>query len=261
MKRFLVACAFFAGPHLAAKAADSAEERTQLQEADRLFGMHCASAGEKIAHTVENVDGIFLMKLRRSSVNFDRQFDLDDPYGSDYAGMGYINGFLRASYDVKVLGNPTFPPQRRSAYPRGFQYVEAVDPDDGQRYRYQGRGEEPWQTDKHYLKGYFRFAGERYPATAARPRYGVTYDDISTHEDRGHWIAGSSLKIVDLDTGEVIAERIGYMMDRAQGSRGGGRAPWLIAANNACPRFGTGRGSSDQIGQTTRFVEKVLRPK
>jgi hypothetical protein len=87
----------------------------------------------------------------------------------------------------------------------------------------------------------------------------VTYDDISTREEREYWIAGSSLKVIDLHANEIIAERVGYMVDWAQGSRVGGRAPWLLATQQACPKF-PGRHSVAQLGQTKEFVEKVLKP-
>lgn len=147
---------------------------------------------------------------------------------------------------------------------RGYRYVDAIDPKDGKRYRYTGRIEEPWQTDKHYLKGYTRFVLDKFPAPNPPPRYGVTYDDISTREERDYWIAGSSLKVIDLKNNEVIAERIGYMMDRGQGNTSGGRAPWLWAANYACPAFrpsDAGQpGFSYQAGQTRKFVTKTLNP-
>ena len=97
------------------------------------------------------------------------------------------------------------------------------------------------------------------PAPGKPPRYGVTYDDISTREEREYWIAGSLLKVIDLQTNEVIAERIGYMVDWAQGSQAGGRSPWLLATRQACPKF-LGEHFSTQIGQTEKFVEKVLKP-
>lgn len=79
-----------------------------------------------------------------------------------------------------------------------------------------------------------------------------------THEDRENWIAGSSLKVIDLQTEEVIAERVGYVLDRGQGESRAGRSPWLLAASTACPAFpGPHAG---QVGQTARFVEKVLIP-
>jgi hypothetical protein len=58
-----------------------------------------------------------------------------------------------------------------------------------------------------------------------------------------------------------MAERIGYMMDRGQGSTAGFREPWSYAANNACPSFGEWHGSAAQIRQAQAFTEKVLKPK
>ena len=105
-------------------------------------------------------------------------------------------------------------------------------------------------------------------ACSPAPRYGVTYDDISTREERDYWIAGSWLKVIDLKTNEVVAERIGYMMDRGQGNTSGGRAPWLLAADNACPSFfrnpnlpPNGHGSRAQSRQAQDFVEKTLKPR
>lgn len=89
----------------------------------------------------------------------------------------------------------------------------------------------------------------------------MTYDDISTREERDYWIAGSSLKVIDLQTDEVIAERVGYMIDWAQGITVGGRSPWLLAADNACPEFSARHGATSQMFQSVRFVNKALKPK
>jgi hypothetical protein len=240
------------------------EYKQRLAKAKAMFAERCKTSGEKIHKTVENVEGIYLMKIR-TSTNFAEQFTLDDPYGHDSTDDQYLLNFLQGFYHQR-----NEPPVAGSPPRTGFHYIEAIDPKDGQRYRYTGRVEEPWQTDKHYLQGYTRFVLDKAPATGPAPRYGVTYDDISTHEEREYWIAGSSLKVVDLQTNEVIAERIGYMVDLGQGSQAGARSPWLYAANNACPGFqwnpnfpidpSNGGGASEQPGQTLIFVEKVLKP-
>jgi hypothetical protein len=228
--------------------------------AQRLFKQRCESAGEKIKRTVDNVEGIFVLKLRPAHVNFGDQFVMDDPYGSDLPGEDYLQTFLREFYDVRLLAAQPAQKQTRSMLPSGYSFVEAIRPTDNVRHRYTGRVEEPWLNNKHYLKGYKRFAMNSKPAPGYAPRYGVDYHDISTAEDRKLWIAGSSLKVIDLQTGEVIAERIGYMYDPAQGYAGGGRSPWLLAANYACPSFGSPHGATFQDGQALRFVEKVLHP-
>ena len=251
--------AFLIGLSLLVSACGSGPGTPRLSErqikAQAMFAERCKTAGEKIHKTVENVDAIYLLKLRPHEINLGDQFKLDDPYGSDLLGSGYIVSFLRGSYEANIRSAKNSP-----GPPEGYLYVEARDPQDGKRYRYTGRIEEPWQTNKSYLKGYTRFVLDRSPAAGPAPRYGVTYDDISTREEREYWIAGSSLKVIDLQTNEVIAERVGYMMDWAQGSRAGGRSPWLLAANNACPAFAPRHGFSAQRRQTQRFVERVLRP-
>lgn len=197
------------------------------------------------------------MKLRPNEINYGDQFKLDDPYGRDLGGLGYIESFMKGQYAATHIADQG---QSTANWPQGYPYVEAQDPKDGKRYRYTGRLEEPWQKNKNYSQGYLRFVLDKSAVIGAPPRYGVTYDDISTREEREYWIAGSSLKVIDLQTNEVIAERIGYMVDWGQGDRSGGRSPWLFAANNACPQFGDVHGASAQPAQTTRFVEKVLKP-
>jgi len=234
------------------------EQAARLAKAEALFQERCKTAGEKIHRTVPNVDGIFLMKIRPSKSNYSDQYQMDDPYGDDLGGSGYIGSFVHGSFDRNNVGTGSIVP---GAPPRhGYRYVEAIDPKDGKRYRYTGRIEEPWQYNKSYLQGYKRFVLDKAPTKGKSPRYGVTYDDISTREEREYWIAGSSLKVIDLKTNEVIAERIGYMMDRGQGNTSGGRAPWLLAENNACPVFAPRHASTSQSYQTLDFTEKVLNP-
>jgi len=210
------------------------------------------------------VEGVYLLKLRPQEINYGNQFALDDPYGSDLGGDGYIESFVRGSYQANTTGTsaPGSPPRL------GYLYVDAVDPKDGVRYRYTGRLEEPWQTNKSFLKGYVRFVLDKVVAPGPAPRYGVVYDDLSTREEREYWIAGSSLKVIDLQTHEVLAERVGYMVDLFQGSSAGGRAPWLWAADHACPgffrnpeRLARGPAFAVQARQAQDFVEKVLKPK
>ena len=229
--------------------------RTMWQE-------RCKKSGEFIHKTVDGVEGVILLKLRPDEFNRDDQFKMSDPYGQDMdtRGREYIESFLRDSFQGG-RSHDTLPPRQRMAY----LFVEATDPTDGKRYRYTGRVVDRWETDKSYLKGSLEFISDKQPAPATSARYGVTYEDISTRQEREYWIAGSSLKVIDLQTGEVMAERIGYMYDRGQGNRSGGRAPWLFAADNACPPFRRpdrtlSPASASQSYQTVDFVEKVLRP-
>jgi hypothetical protein len=236
-----------------------------------MFKERCQKAGEKIYRTADNVEGVFLLKIRPDRINFGSQFELSDPYGDDLGGDGYILTFLRGSFQANTRGTPA-----PGSPPRiGYHYVEAIDPAAGKRYRYTGSMKDVDIVSSIGMGGDGRtkyrvtkFAIDKVPASDKPPRYGVTYDDISTREEREYWIAGSSLRVIDLQTNEVMAERIGYMMDRGQGSRAGDSQPWLFAADNACPDFHrfpgsgiVGPGFAAQARQTTDFVEKVARPK
>ncbi len=246
--------------------------RERQATAMRMWQERCDTrAGVRIDRTAENVEGILLLKLRLRT-NFSDQFALDDPYGSDSTGDQYIKNFLRGFYHQRDEKPAEGAPPRA-----GYRYVEAIDPADGKRYRYTASVKEVEYTSSVLVGGdgktKFRtkdFVLDKVPAAGKPPRYGVTYEDISTREEREYWIAGSSLKVIDLETNEVMAERIGYMVDRYQGSRAGGRRPWLFAADYACPTFqfnplrpltrGGGGGAGSQPGQTLIFTEKVLRP-
>lgn len=183
----VAACAAAGGTQLT-----GVEERgARLAKAEAMFAERCKKAGVFIHRTAENVEGIFLMKLRPQGINYGNQYAMDDPYGRDFGGDAYIRSFLNGFFEAN----------------------------------YQ-RPDEP-RTNR---------------------------------EEREYWIAGSSLKVIDLQTSEVMAERIGYMMDRGQGDRNSGRSPWLFAADHACPAFSSTHGAAAQINQTEKFVEKVLKP-
>lgn len=240
---------------IAPVSAEAESARTRLKTAEAMFQERCKTAGEKIYKTVDNVESVFLMKLRPKKKNFNDQYLMDDPYGMDVTGEGYIASFLMGRNARGSLA-------QEDGVTGGYRYVEAVDPQDSSRYRYMGRVDEPWRYDNSYSKTYKRFVLDRVPTTGPMPRYGVTYDDISTQKDREYWIAGGSLKVIDIQTKEIIAERIGYMMDRGQGNTSGERSPWLLAARNACPSFPVTSGGHPFKGyQTRNFVEKVLHIK
>lgn len=232
------------------------QKHSKLDEAYRRYEEHCKTAGVKITRTVENVEGLLLMKLRPDKVNFGDQYAMDDPYGRDMGGNGYIESFLEGK-------NPAGYLDVKNLVRSGYRYVDVVDEKDGKRYRYTGQAEEAVKRDPSYATGYYVFVLEKTLAIPPYPRYGVTYDDISTREDRDHWIAGSSLKVIDLEASEVIAERVGYIVDPGQGNISGGRSPWIIALDYACPNlFKYGKAGPGEhaypLDQARNFVEKVL---
>ena len=242
-----------------ATGSDTASPQTRLAKAQAVFAGHCKGAGEKIYRTESSVQGVVLLKGRPADLNYGDQFMLDDPYGSDFGGERYVASFLRSTDPGPnaVLKKPL----------AGYKFVEAIDPNDKLTYRYTGSVRDIEVTDSVSMGGTGstrkskEYVLDRILIPAWTARYGITYDDISSPEDREYWIAGSSLKIIDLQTHEVVAERTGYMIDLGQGSNTGARSPWLMAADHACPSFYSApNGAFFQIGQSARFVKSVLRP-
>lgn len=248
------------------------QQTTKRQSAVDLFKERCKSAGIKIHKRVENVDGVMLIKVRFQPSSSTDQFTLSDPYGDDGVDDLYIRTFLR-NYDSH---NGTTK-RDKPPYRRGFKFIEVQNEQTGHIDQYTGawsliarklpNGASLKPDDDGLRK---EFVLSKRIVTTPQAHYGVTFDDISTWTDRSFWIAGSSLKIIDLKTKEVIAERIGYMMDVGQGNNSGGRQPWSRAAANACPDFKDRLESqkilkdlppySYQRMQTTDFVESVLIP-
>ncbi|MDB5794952.1 MAG: hypothetical protein JWR25_1331 [Noviherbaspirillum sp.] len=212
--------------------------KAKLDAAMAHFNMRCKSAGEKIFSTADDVAGILLMKIRPAEMNYSDQFRLDDPYGRNCGGKNCIASYL---FDGRMV--PDRPGPNASLRPsnaRLYDYVDVIDETTSQRFRY--TKDSPHAPLKRTI------------TSENPPRYGVTWEDISTPEDRQFWVAGGSLKIVDLETNDVIAERRGYLLDRGQGSTAGFRSPWTWAraSSNVCPLV---------AGHNEAFVLKILRLK
>ncbi len=264
----LVAFAYPVVRHAQLQQVQSNESQARLDAAMALFAERCRTAGERIVRTVEGVEGVVLMKWRPERTNYADQFKLDDPYGRDCGGEDCIGLLLR------VTGGAKFNPEEAARHQAGYRFVETTDPRDGKRYRYTAHLAHGWSQEaieRHTRENgsnvpaySYRFKIDRVPIDNFSARYGMTWEDISTREDRGHWIAGSSLKVVDLQTNEIIAERIGYMVDQGQGSQTGFRSPWLFAQQTACPEFPPiGQYDPRRLrsgAETQNFATKVLNP-
>jgi hypothetical protein len=237
----------------------------KLKKAEAHFEMRCKTAGERIVRTVDNVEGVVWMKWRdKPDVNDDYdQYKLSDPYGRDCTAESCIEQLL--SLD-STQGRFAQEVERR----RGrYRFVDSINPADGKKYHYVGAMVPRWSDEsvakyraekgKDVDDDVYWFKHTKTEITGFSARYGITWDDISTRDDRDHWIAGGSLKLIDMKTNEVIAERVGYMIDRGLGSKTGFRSPWTMARRSACPPFPGGMHRYPATDNVL-FVLKVLRP-
>jgi hypothetical protein len=250
------------------------QAKGRLDKAMALFELRCKTAGEKITRRIEDVEGVVWMKWRSDETNRRDQFKLDDPYGGDCGGKDCIASLLRVTSGAEKN------PEDASRHKTGYRFVESTDPKSGSRLRYSAAIKVTHVRTADQIEQYkknsagvdpgpnvYGFGLDEQPIGAYTARYGITWDDLSTREDREHWIAGSSLKVIDLQSNEVMAERIGYMVDRGQGSEAGGRQPWSFAQQDACPEFpqigptDPRRRRSHTGDQMRSFVTKALQPK
>ncbi|MBK7017330.1 MAG: hypothetical protein IPH39_17575 [Sulfuritalea sp.] len=247
--------------------------KARMTDGKALFEEKCANvAGEKIYKTVPDVEGLLLLKVRPQAGErewADRMWP-GAAFAVEPTGEGFLNTFLGAEIPLghppgsPYFGKPPSEEMRGSITPRaskdlrsidrpGYRYVDVLDEKDGKRYRYSGRWDEPWQTDKSYLKGYIKFYLDKTPAPDPAPRYAVTYEDHVVPEERALWLASSTVKVIDRQTNEVLGEMTRYAWS-AGAPTSANPSPWLSAY--ACPK------SKGLSGYATRmFVDQVLIPK
>ena len=210
--------------------------KERYAKAKALFDKRCETAGENIYKTVENVEGIQLLKVRQyesGEGQFESGAAAHEGYGDDY-----IHAFLLFERDdAKFPGRNLAQDLSTTTLP-GYRFVDVVDATDQKRYRYT-------LTPERRLK--------REETSAPAPRYGVTFDDINIPSEREYWVAGSTVKVIDLTTKATLGEFKRYVIEPGQGSRAGQRTPWLFAVG--C-NMKSGYGSFS----TRLFTDQVLKP-
>lgn len=246
------------------------EKEIKREEAHAYFKERCKSAGIFIYQKLSGIDTIYLINTRpyrqgaldapgasegmvpQDGRPMDGKYDVVDPYGFDYDPMREIDGPRR--YSLSFIGGQ----RDTNSSKRFFKAVELRDSRDGKLYQYTGE----YKPVPHGNRTRMQFYDVKKEVSKIKARYGIKFKDISTAEDRFHWVAGSALSIIDLATNQVVATRIGYMWDAGMGFTGAGRKPWLMAEGNACPAFkprGSGRWTS-RNGQSAAFAIQVLNP-
>jgi len=196
------------------------------REAWAYFKKKCdTEAGEKIYKTFTGVKSVLVVKPLPAATEKDLfdQFWYGDPYSAPAHSQ-------RGKLEILRLASTTAPASF-GKQGSGYESVEAVltGKDGNQRFiRYA------------YNKG----KSEHSEQIIDRPvsRFGISWDDVSTPEDRKYWVAGSRLSIIDLTDKSIVAERIGYFIEGGFGSRSGQRRPWLTSRGpgTTCPSIRNG---------------------
>ena len=220
------------------KAAEKeAEWRKRYEPAKARFDQLCQNAGEKIYRTADNVDGILLLKVRGDDEKYQDSFYNprkdqmweDAAVESDWFRNGYIDGFL--PYTMRNFQSSS-----------GYTYVDVLQKDNS-IIRYSG----DWQITLNHP--FHTEPNPKFPA-----RYAVTYENDISWENRKHWIAGTTIKIIDTKTNELMAEKTMYAFVPELGYSKYEQNPNPWGRGQRCPS----ENSYEQ--RTATFILKVLFP-
>lgn len=272
----LIAAACWSFPLHAYDPLNRAEYLAKIKEAEAYYKEKCEKvAGIKIYKTVPDVEGVLLMKIRPNRT--DRE--LADPmwpgaaFGTELRGDSYIESFLGYEHSSSADGSPITPTHRgyintdkRPGGLPGYRWVEVIDPKDGLRYRHTGskkavrkqdtnaKGVQmAMAKDPNYDLNVYQWSLDKTPSpTKTPPRYAVTFEDHVIPDERALWVASSTVKVLDLQTNEVLGEMTRYAMSYIHAPRYS--MPWLN--HSICPLTNGGPSVS-----TRQFVDQILIPK
>ena len=212
------------------------------QEAWAYFKKMCDErSGEKIYKVFSGVKSVLIAKPLPPAT----EKDLFDQYwyGDPYSGGQDDRAKASAVQLIGTLESRGIA-AKTPADQTGFQFVEVIeDGTTGKRYvKYAQPDPRQWAVRTEIEKPVSRF--------------GISWEDISTPNDRKYWVAASRLRIVDLQDNTIVAERIGVLIEGGFGSTAGQRRPWLTSRgpSTTCPRV------ESLFYQDRYFIQKVLNP-
>jgi hypothetical protein len=215
------------------------ERRAYRQAAYDYFHKKCAEDSGRFVYkpVLEPQDSVYMMKPRKAATSeeLQDQFWMGDPYGASIGDMVGLYELLQGS----TLGKKNL-----SKIP-AFNFIETHDFENQNKlWRYSlkptGRMLPGRSSDDPKI---IEVKPSRDSIESIQSRYGYTWDDLSTQEDRHFWVAKSRLQIIDMENQEVIAERIGYVIEEGFGSTANFRdKPWVYTGvgdnqwkRNYCP--------------------------
>ena len=164
--------------------AEEAEWRKRYDPAKARFDQLCQNAGEKIYRTADNVDGILLLKVRGDDEKYQ-----DNSYNPRKDQMWEDAAIESESKREEYVAS--FLPYYSSVH---YDNVDVLQKD-GSIIRYSGN----WSR---YAKPFDQEENPPHPA-----RYAVTYENDVSWENRKHWIAGTTIKVIDTQTNTLMAEK------------------------------------------------------
>lgn len=220
-----------------------------------------AEAGEFIYKTVDNVEGIYQIRPRvpqESNPELMDRYVMEDPYGHTAVEAAFYD------HPSTLFVNPPW---------NLYRYLERHETEDSIKYAKADHGRMKGELSG---EGYYRYYGYQqevalspaFPARVPRvgipmqreivqapqARYGFTWRGIPRPHDRELGIAGGELAVVDMQTGETLGLRRGFIYSATKGNK----STWWLAGA-VCPKLMDARRSKDPEF-TYWFVSKVAKP-
>ena len=214
-----------------ARAERAAWRKQYYEPAKARFDQLCQNAGEKIYRTADNVDGILLLKVRGDDEKYqsNRYNPLKDQMWEDAA----VESESRRENYIK-----SFLPSRSNVF---YSYVDVLQKDQSVT-RYMA-----WSKNGSWIV-------DKQTNPHPRARYAVTYENDISWENRKHWIAGTTIKIIDTQTNELMAEKTMYAFVPELGYSKFEQNPNPWGRGMRCPM------ESEFKQRTVTFTVKVLIP-
>ena len=198
-------------------------------------------AGEFIYKTVENVEGIYMMRPRISDgYASEHLYALEAPYGRGFGTDHSEDIFVQpAMGKYKFLELPIVSGTKSRSASKYRRFYRDPNAHPGRKYQ--------TAIDGRFVFVPYIVSEEQ--IDTLRSHYGFTWRGIARPHDREHGVGGGELIIFDLQTNEVLAVRRGFVLGKSD--------PNLITSfswptGKVCP----GReAKSDYV-----FLKKVLKP-
>jgi len=198
-------------------------------------------AGEFIYKTVENVEGLYMMRPRKQATDNELQhlYVLEDPYGhtTDESYLVQDTYVQPATGRYQFLEMPLSKPSSSDKRHRRYYRDENAHP--GRKY----------QTAINGQGAFVPYIVAETTASDMKSLYGYTWRGINRPHDRELGIAGGEIIVLDLQTNEVLAVRRGFMRTGFVRNNLTG-VSWLTGPS--CPNRGT--------NLTFNFIQEVLKP-
>ncbi len=218
--------------------------KVRYDKAKALFDERCKSAGEKVYKTVENVDVIYLSNPRPKSSNADRA-DQNWKFAGlpgEYGGDAGILSFLLWEHMQKD--------QRKDDPDRATRSYLNDNLSEMPGYKFVDVKQSDGSIERNSLASGYKL---RVQVLESPPViYEVINTDISSQEDREHWIAGIKVQVRNNKSNETLAEKVWYAFEPGLGDTDGSRSPWGFAL--VCDMSGYGNSP------TRYFVDQILKP-